>query len=132
MLTATKTRQIAKELRRRVDTAGNLHIEELNGIALRNHVPLKAALSVAGDNQITVHGEMPKSRQAAAPKTLPLSDLVKRSIVNGTIFRGLPQSDGKPPGDDTYVMTTYGQFKRERKAILEWLREAGINVEDFK
>lgn len=134
-ITSTLRRKFIKELRRRSAEANGLqviHVEALAKLASRHHLTINQCVSIAQTVNIKVHGSLNKTA-SEPPKPKPLlSDHVKWGIINAVIYKFVYEPQ---PGDDKdtfFVVTTYGQLRREREALKQWMREAGVILPEKK
>jgi hypothetical protein len=103
--------------------------EPLNGKAMASmarvhNVDLDAVRAIAGMENIRVFNEPIPEPKAKKART---SVKVREDIKNGTIFRLVRKNSGVPD-DDTIVVSTYGQLRRERQAMLEWMQDVRDGV----
>jgi hypothetical protein len=125
-LTKTKRARIAKEIRQAL-AGERLDGHAIRTIASRNHVQDMVVQNIAQSDfnvKIQVEVQPVVVTPAQAKKAAPLSDLVKASLIRGIVSKKLRHDDD----DDNLVITTLGQWKRERMAFRRWLQELGVDL----
>ena len=136
MLTKTQMKEVAKICRTRQENHRRVHISHLHRLSRRfDGVALKTVVVWATDLGYTVYGEHEEPSQpqkAVVPGTVepPLSDIVKRQIITGGIYRQLTSVEEGEDDSHIPVVTTLGQWRRERDAILKWLADSGAKFPD--
>lgn len=134
-MTATQKGKIKRELKHHLDpTTRMLPIEACLRIASRHRLPSQSVIDYAGDlgyqvQMPSARGEKPQRPAPANPHNR-LSDHIKRQIIRGTIYRTVNEN-GQEPDDGTIVVTTYGQVRRQQEALLIWLHELGVSINDL-
>lgn len=139
MITSTKRNMILKDARLFL-TGGTLTRDWAQRTCSRYHIgmaDLRSALvtlntdlrnldvPVEPKTPRALRGLAPTITKRAAPKALT-PDIVKRSIVRGFAYKEVLHDEEL--GDDTFVIATLGQFRREREALHRWLEELGVDV----
>lgn len=130
-LTMTKTRVIAKSIRRQVNTFGPiLPQDELMRMASRYQISLDELRKlVVALGYEWIEGLNPDGRHSGESPPKPPKPLVpaftKKAIRSHQIFRVLAlTAPGETIPDSAIVTTTYGQLRRQAEALENWLEEA--------
>jgi hypothetical protein len=126
-LTMSKQREVAKRLRKLETELGTIHRSLLGPLCSGLNVQMEQVISLAQTMRITVIDDRPTvvnppSPPPPSPKKAAVSDLVKRQIRTLGIYKHLGIENH--PSDSDFVITTWGQLRREREAILAWIEEA--------
>ena len=122
-LPPSKYKAILSNLRRASETEP-ITGKTMASMARVHNVDLDAVRAIAGMENIRVFSEPTPEPKAKKART---SVKVREDIKNGTIFR-LARKNSGTPEDDTIVMSTYGQLRRERQAMLEWMQDVRDGV----
>jgi hypothetical protein len=98
--------------------------KSMASMARVHNVDLDAVRAIAGMENIRVFSEPSPEPKVKKART---SVKVREDIKNGTIFKLMRKNSGTPD-DDTIVVSTYGQLRRERQAMLEWMQDVRDGV----